>query len=343
MLLAGITRRVGFFTKILICDKKRQMQLTKTSNLNDLQLMSSEEKKIDVIVIGGGPAGMSAAITCAELGIDAILLEREAELGGQLLWTYNVIENFPQFAAISGRELYEHFLKRVENAGVKYLTNAVVEHVDLEQKCVILQNGDRYTAKSIILATGVRRRLLNVPGEAEFYGRGILESGIKNKEQVRGKTVVIVGGGDAALENACILSEVAEKIVVVHRGDHFKAQNKFIESAKNSGNVEFIFKGRVTEIIGDKKVRAVKIENLASGSELNIDTDAVLIRIGIVPNTEFCGGQIELDNERYVITNNEFHTNVLAIFAAGDVASPKDLTLASAVSGGIESAKRTKI
>jgi thioredoxin reductase (NADPH) len=305
--------------------------------------MSSNKDNFDVIIIGGGPAGMSAAITCAELGIDAILLERKAELGGQLLWTYNAIENYPPFAAKNGRELRDHFLQRVENVGAKYLTNAVVERVDLKQKIVILENGDHYSAKSIILATGVRRRLLNVPGEKEFRGRGVLESGIKDKERVWGKTVIIVGGGDAAVENACILSEVTEKVIVIHRRDHFTAQKRFVESASVRQNVEFVFNSCVTAIVGEARATAVEIQNSISDSHSTIAADAVLIRIGVVPNTELFEGQIDLNETGYVLNTNDTRTNFSAIHAAGDIANPYNLTVPIAVSTGTESAKRTKI
>lgn len=305
--------------------------------------MSHKTTYFDVIIIGGGPAGMSAAIRCAELGIDAILLERGAELGGQLLWTYNAIDNYPPFKAKNGRELRDHFLRRVENVGAKYLTNSTVAHADLREKIITLANGDRYSAKAVILATGVRRRLLNIPGETEFQGRGILESGIKDKDKVRGKTVVIVGGGDAAVENACILSEVAKKVIVVHRRNRFTAQRKFVEAAQSLQNVEFLFETRVTAIFGDATVRTVEIQNLKSANRSKVTTDAVLIRIGIEPNTLLFDGQIDFDDAGYISTKNTCLTDVSAIFAVGDIANPTDLTISAAAQGGIDSAKRSKI
>lgn len=305
--------------------------------------MPSDVKNFDVIIIGGGPAGMSAAITCAELGVNAIMLEREAELGGQLLWTHNAIENYPPFKAKNGRELRDHFLQRVKNTGVNYLTNANVESVDLKQKIVILSDGDRYSADSIVLATGVRRRLLNVPGEAEFREKGILESGVKDKENVRGRTVVIVGGGDAAIENACILGEVAKKAIVVHRRNKFTAQKKFVDAANVLQNVEFVFDSRVVAILGDQKVTAIEIQNVESETRTTIATDAVLIRIGVEPNTELFKDRIEVDDRGFISLKNTLLTSVPSIYAAGDVASPKDMTVEAAAKLGSESAQRTKI
>lgn len=305
--------------------------------------MQPEDKYFDVIIIGGGPAGMSAAITCAELGVDAILLEREAELGGQLLWTHNAIENYPPFRAKNGRELRDHFLERVENAGVIYRTNAPVADADLEKRVVTLADGDRYFANSIIVATGVRRRSLNVPGEAEFRGRGILESGIKDKEQVRDKTVVIVGGGDAAVENACILSEVAKKVILVHRRNVFTAQRRFVDATHKLPNVEVLFDSRVTSILGDTKVVAVDVQNLKSRDHSTIPAEAVLIRIGVEPNAELLHHQIDLDESGYVAGKRSGLTNVPAIYAAGDLTNPNDMTILAAANLGTECAKRTKI
>lgn len=305
--------------------------------------MPHKTNYFDVIIIGGGPAGMSAAIRCAELGIDAILFEQGAELGGQLLWTYNAIDDYPPFKAKNGRGLRDHFLRRVENVGAKYLTNSPVAHADLKKKTVTLAGGESYSARAIILATGVRRRQLNVPGEKELRGRGILESGIKDKEKVRAKTVVIVGGGDAAIENACILSEVAKRVIVVHRRDRFTAQPKFVERIGGLPNIRVVFDSRLTAILGDAKVTAVEIQNTLSGSSLVIDTDAVLIRVGVEPNTEVFVGQIDLDHVGFVVAADSIQTNVSDIYAAGDLANPNDLTIRAAAKNGAESAKRTKI
>ncbi|MFN0140226.1 MAG: NAD(P)/FAD-dependent oxidoreductase [Pyrinomonadaceae bacterium] len=305
--------------------------------------MSNKTNYFDVIIIGGGPAGMSAAIRCAELGIDAILLERGAELGGQLLWTYNAIDNYSPFKAKNGRELRDHFLRRIENVGAKYLTNSPVAHADLREKIITLANGERFSAKSIILATGVRRRRLNVPGEKEFQRHGILESGIKDKEKVRGKTVVIVGGGDAAVENACILGEVAQKVYVVHRRDQFTAQTRFVDRVYKLTNVSVVFDSRVTSILGDTKVGAVDVQNLMSGDHSTIPAEAVLIRIGVVPNTELFAGQIDVDHAGFALPANGIQTNVSEIYAVGDLSNPNDLTVQAAAKSGTESARRTKI
>lgn len=305
--------------------------------------MQPDDKHFDVIIIGGGPAGMSAAITCAELGVDAILLEREAELGGQLLWTHNAIENYPPFRAKNGRELRDHFLERVENAGVTYRTNAPVADADLEKRVVTLADGDRYSGDSIIVATGIRRRSLNVPGESEFRGRGILESGIKDKEQVRGKTVVIVGGGDAAVENACMLSEVARKVVVVHRRKAFTAQRRFVDAARKLPNVEVLFDSRVTAILGDTQLTRVEIQNVVSGAFSTIETDAVLIRIGVESNVELFGHQIDLDEAGYILRTDNCLTSCSSVYAAGDVTNPNDLTVIAATKLGTQCAGRTKI
>ena len=189
--------------------------------------MFARDAEFDVIIAGGGPAGLSALLWCADLGLDAILLEKEAEFGGQLLLTHNAIQNYLGVAAANGRELRDIFLRHLENANLARLAGAAIANADLSQKTLTLADGTEYSGRAIIIATGVRRRKLRVPGEEKFHGKGILESGKQAADAMHGKTVVIVGGGDAALENALIISETARKVVVVHRRPDLTARDEF--------------------------------------------------------------------------------------------------------------------
>jgi len=305
--------------------------------------MAENSTDYDVIIIGGGPAGFSASLWCAELGLKSILFEKENEFGGQLLWTFNAIKNYLGIEAANGRELRDRFLQHIENNDVRRQTGASVVSADLALKTVTLADGKSFTAKAIIIATGVRRRKLEVPGEEEFHGKGILESGVKAIHELSGKTVVIVGGGDAALENAFILSKVAEKVVVIHRRSQFTARNEFVESAQTHKHVEFVFDSRVTAIIGDNMVKAVEIEDIASGRQSTIPTDAVLIRIGVAPNTEPFHGQIALDSLGYILVDSTCVTNLEGIYAAGDVANPLAPTINTAAGNGATSVKQIYI
>src|SRR5687768_8542640 len=171
--------------------------------------MNSEINGADVIVIGGGPAGLSVAMWCADLGLTTMMIEREADLGGQLLSIYNPIVNYLGLRARDGRDLLRRFSESVERSTFTRQMEAEVIRIDSRAQSVVLSDGSELKWKALVVATGVRRKRLGVPGELEYQSRGVLESGVRDKQQVIGKRVVIVGGGDAAIENALLLAEVA--------------------------------------------------------------------------------------------------------------------------------------
>jgi thioredoxin reductase (NADPH) len=293
----------------------------------------------DVIIIGGGPAGLSAGLWCADLGLKAIVLEKEKEFGGQLLWTFGAIKNYLGVESITGRELRDRFLQHIDNTSLHRLTAVSILSVDLAKKNVLLADGTQISGKAMIISTGVRRRSLGVPGEKEFAGRGLLESGSKNQDDVTGKTVVIVGGGDAALENSLILSETAKEVIVVHRRSEFSARPQFIRLSKARDNVRFILNRSVAAIIGNTRIEAVDLLETGSGERSRIAADAVLIRIGVVPNTELFRGQISLDGDSYVEIDAQCDTNRSGVYAIGDVASPNAPTILNAAGQGSVAAK----
>ncbi len=301
--------------------------------------MINENAEFDLVIAGGGPAGLSALLWCAELGLDAILLEKEREFGGQLLLTHNAIRNYLGVEAANGLEMRDTFFRQVANTGVKRLNGAEIIEADLVRKTMTLADGKEYSGRTIIIATGVRRRKLGVPGEEEFCGRGILESGVKALDEVRGKIVVIVGGGDAALENALILSESADKVFVVHRRDQFTARPDFVMRARASEKVEFCLDAEITAIAGKEMVESVELKHPSSGSVSQMQIDAVLIRIGVEPNTELFRGQIELDDAGYAITDENCRTGLPCVFAVGDVVNRDAPTIAAAIGHGATAVK----
>ncbi len=301
--------------------------------------MTGKIADYDVIIIGGGPGGLSAAFWCAELGLKALLLETEIEVGGQLLRIFNSIRNHLGVGAASGREMRDLFLRQVDNTNITRRCGARVEAADLAEKTVTLADGTKYTGRAVIIATGVSRRKLGIPGEAEFYGRGILESGEKSKNDVAGKRVCIVGGGDAAIENALILSRTAEKIIVVQRSGKFSARDEFLEQARKNEKIEFITNSQVAAIVGNNAVEAVIIEDIATGARSNISVDAILIRVGVEPNTRIFLSQLSLDDSGFVRVDNRYFTGTDGIYAVGDVTNRIAPTISGAVGAGATAAK----
>jgi len=294
---------------------------------------------LDVIIIGGGPSGLSALFWCLELGVEAILLEKNAEFGGQLIRIFNPIANYLGIEVGNGNELRDRFLSKVIERGGTVVSRAEVTECNLVQKTVGLGNNTSYSAHAIIIATGVRRRRLVIPGEDSFRGRGVLESGVKAKDDVAGRTVLIVGGGDAAIENALILSEKAGRVIVVHRRASFMARQEFMEKAERTDNIEIRRNTDLTAITGDDKVEAVEIFDRASNAASMLAVDAVLIRIGTQPNSELFQGQVLVDSAGFLTTASDTSTDINGVFAVGDIADPIAPTISAAVGQGAIAAR----
>ncbi|MEQ1923734.1 MAG: FAD-dependent oxidoreductase, partial [Pyrinomonadaceae bacterium] len=204
-----------------------------------------------------------------------------------------------------------------------------VVNLDLQNKSVTLADKRTFTGRSIVLATGVRRRRLGITGEAKFEGRGVLRSGVAEKASVAGKRVVIVGGGDAALENAIILSETASSVTIVHRRNEFLAREDFLSRAEQKPNIDFMKNTAIEAINGDDRVRSISIST-DSGLIAEVPTDFVLVRIGVIPNNELFADTLKTDPHGYVIVDSQAETSVDDIFAVGDIANPIAPTISTA-------------
>lgn len=303
--------------------------------MNHLQ----SEINFDVIIIGGGAAGISAGLWCDELGLNALLLEEKDELGGQLLWTYNAVKNYLGIEANNGRELRDIFLKQIEqrNFAIKLLCEIV--EIDVENKTVLLKSGARFFAKSVIIAVGVSRRKLNIAGEEKFKNKGIIESGKRDQDLVNGKNVAIIGGGDAAFENALILAETTSEVILVHRRERFRARAEFIEQATGNPKIKILTNSIAQKIIGKRRVEAVELKNTQTNETQILPVEAILIRVGVEPNTKLLRGKIALDKNGYIKINQNCETNISGIFAVGDAANPLAPTISSAVGTGATAAK----
>lgn len=301
--------------------------------------MNENEIIADVIIIGGGPAGLSAALWCCELGMKTILFEKETEFGGQLLSIYNPIKNYIGVETGNGRELRDLFLKSDENRDFLRRLEADVAEINVTNKTAVLRSGEIFTYKALIVATGVRRRKLGVYGEEELQGRGIIDSGSKYREKAAGKTVVIVGGGDAAIENALILSEYAAKVYVVHRRNSFRARDEFLQQARQHPRIELLTNAEPGKFTGAQTLESVEIKDLQTGEVKMLPADIALIRIGVEPNTEMLRSQLDLDPNGYIMINAHCETNIMGIYAIGDAANPKSPTISTAAGTAAVAAK----
>lgn len=293
----------------------------------------------DVVIIGAGPAGLSAALWCDELGLDTLVLEKDERVGGQLHSIYGPIVNYPGEVSGNGEEFLEKFTERVNDADFDLWTGVEIDSVDLKAKKIGLRSGEELQAISIILATGVRRRLLGIPGEKEFAGRGIIESPTRDREKFAGQDVCVIGGGDAAAENALLLAEVCPTVTVVHRSKSLKARREFAEQLKTLHPITVFPESVVTRILGSDEVEAVEIRRKDALKPFQMAVRGVAVRIGVEPNTEMFHGQVELDSQGYVIVTSQHETTATNVFAIGDVSNPLAPTLSSASGAGATAAK----
>jgi thioredoxin reductase (NADPH) len=293
----------------------------------------------DVVIVGAGPAGLSAALWCDELGLDTLVVEQAAEVGGQLLRVYNPIENYLGARAASGRELRDLFAAQVEERDFDLWTEAEIASVELKSKRVRLRSGEELQSIALILATGVRRRRLGVPGETEFEGRGVLESGRLDREQVKGEDVLVVGGGDAACENALMLSETCATVTLVHRGKSLGARPEFAERIKGDHRITVFTETTLQSILGGERVESVEILRAGALKPMRMAVRGVLIRVGVEPNTELFREQLHTDGRGYVVVTGEQETSAEMVFAVGDVSNPLAPTVSGAAGAGATAAK----
>ena len=293
----------------------------------------------DVIIIGAGPAGLSTAFWCDELGLDTLVLEQAEEVGGQLHRVYNPINNYLGLKARNGAELLERFAADLDSAEFDLWAQTNITSVDLKAKRVSLASGEELQSIAIVIATGVRPRELGVPGEKEFSGKGMIESGTRDRELFAGHDVCVVGGGDAAVENALLLAEVCPTVTLVHRGKKLRARREFTEQLQSKHCITVFTESVLTRIMGDDHVEAVEIQRKQGLKPFQLAVRGVLIRIGVEPNTGLFREQLETDERGYVVVNSRQETNVQMVFAAGDVSNPVAPTISSATGAGATAAK----
>ncbi len=287
----------------------------------------------NLIIIGSGPAGWTAGIYAGRAQLSPLLITGGAP-GGQMALT-SEIENYPGFPqGLSGQELTQLMQQQAERFGTRVQMDEVTAIELSNHPFKVTTYGDEYETKSLIIVTGTSPRKLGVPGEAEFRGRGISYCATCDGFFYQDRQVVVVGGGDSALEEAIFLTKFARQVHAVHRRNRLRAEKVFQERAFRNEKIEFVWDSVVTEILGEGKVAGVRLKNVKTEEESTLETDGVFIYVGVIPNTGFLGGQLELDDRGYIVTNRQCHTSMPGVFAAGDVQERVLKQVSTAVGSG---------
>lgn len=284
-------------------------------------MTETSEKVLQCLIIGSGPAGLSAALYAARADLAPVVLSG-MDLGGQVSKT-DTIENYPGFVdGIEGPDLVEIFQKQAERFGAEIVFDSATE-VDLsERPFKVTTYGGEYLAETLIISTGALIRELGVPGETELTGRGVSYCATCDGHFFKEKDLIVVGGGDSALKEGIFLTRFAKSVTIVHRRDELRAGPYLANKAKNNPKIDFIWDTNVTEIIGEGTVNAVRLKNKKTGEEVVRDTDGIFIFIGHDPNTEMFKDSLDIDENGYLILDQQMHTNLPGVFAAGEVGDP---------------------
>lgn len=288
---------------------------------------------LDMIIIGAGPAGLTAAIYAKRAGLSAIMIEKNIMGGGQVLTTYEV-ENYPGLPGISGFDLGMKFKEHAEKMEAEIKSEEITElHLDGNVKKIVTEKGT-YEAKTVLIATGASHAHLQVPGEEELAGMGVSYCATCDGAFFKGRTTVVVGGGDVAIEDAIFLARTCDKVYLVHRRDELRGAKILQEALFALHNVEVIWDTVVERIDGEDAVEAVMLRNVKTGEQSRLETAGVFIAVGIRPNAEWIPSYIERDKAGYIVADEDGITNIQGVFVAGDVRTKPLRQIVTAVADG---------
>ena len=288
----------------------------------------------DLAILGGGPAGITAAIYASRARLNTIWIDKNFAPGGQITATYEV-DNYPGMPGISGMDLGEAFGEHARKLGLEPKREKILslENISGDIKTIHTKKNE-YQARTIILAFGAEHRKLDIPGEDDLGGLGVSYCATCDGAFYKDRTAVVVGGGNAAAEDAVFLSGLCKKVYLVHRRDELRADKAIQEKVFDCENIEMVWESIPLEILGQDEVTGIKIQNIKTGEERELDTDGVFIAVGIVPNTTLLEAQLELDENGYICAGEEGITSAAGVFAAGDIRTKALRQVVTAVSDG---------
>jgi thioredoxin reductase (NADPH) len=272
----------------------------------------------NLIIIGSGPAGLTAAIYTAREGFVPLLITG-TNIGGQLLLT-TLVENYPGFPdGVLGPELMQQMQKQAERFGTRFVNDDVTD-VDFSSKPFKIRTGEKeYEAECVIIATGASAKRLGLESETRLFGRGVSTCGTCDGPFFKGKDVIVIGGGDTAMEDSLFLTKFANSVTIIHRREEFRASKIMQERVLSNPKIKVIWNSGVEEILGKERVEGARIKNLVTGEVSEIKADGFFLAIGYNPNTSFLKGKLKLDDQGYIITKEEVKTDIEGLFVAGDV------------------------
>ncbi|MEA3340557.1 MAG: thioredoxin-disulfide reductase [Chloroflexota bacterium] len=280
-----------------------------------------DDQVYDLVIIGGGPAGLTAAIYAGRARVKTLALVGSLP-GGQTANT-DVVENYPGFPeGIKGPELAQKFQEQAGRFGAQVVVDNVTEVDFSASPFTIRTHGAAYQAQTVIVATGAEPRRLGVPGEEKFFGRGVSVCATCDGFFYRDKRVVVVGGGDSAITEAIFLTRFASEVIVIHRRDELRATKIHQEQALDNPKINVLWDSVVEEVLGEQTVNSVRVRNVKTNQTSILETDGVFLYVGMKPKTETFAGQLELDEQRYIVSDRRQRTNVPGVFVAGDVQDP---------------------
>jgi len=292
------------------------------------------ENKKELIILGAGPAGLTAAIYGVRAGMDTLVIDETGMGGGQIVNTYEV-DNYPGLIHINGFDMGMKFKEHATEIGAEFADTRVNDIKKQEDGSIrVITDAGDYIAKAVIIATGAQHRELGVNGETEFRGMGVSYCATCDGAFFRNRVTAVVGGGDVALEDALFLARGCSKVYLIHRRDEFRGAKVLADKVMETENIEVLFDSKVTEIVGNDSVEKITVENIKSSESISLDVNGVFIAVGMKPTTEIFRGLVDMDDSGYILAGEDGVTSCEGIFVAGDVRTKRLRQVITAASDG---------